>query len=155
MLSSSGPVGLSILALATLVGIAYAVWCAKQEARQLSELRKRPLLGAIEWEYEFFGEPGKGHELAIEVLSLLASRIGVHLTQLRPTDRFDIELSSDNKWILDQRVDLFFQDVNVFLKKHKAIRIPAIDMSAPTLAAFVGEIEKMFKVAGSAGDCSP
>lgn len=131
-----------LLAVAAGVGIAYAVWCMTQERRHFEELRKRPCLAPREWYRDFFGEDGNQHAIAIDLLSKLAVCLDIQIGQLRPSDRFDKELSLGSRWILDQRLDHFEEELRAIIRKHGVVAMPEFLKSSTSLATFIIEIEK-------------
>jgi len=62
------------------------------------KFRRRPICSIEEWYKKFFEIEGVGLELAKDVCEALSKDIGVHTTQIFPTDRLDKDLTFRQWW---------------------------------------------------------
>ena len=118
-------------------------WSASLKRRRL-RFARRPLRPFVEWYEEFYGGRNLSREIVKEVHEWIAASIGVDISQIYPTDRFDRELKCPEWWVprgeeLDEaelRMVRYFKQC----EKERGIKILPHEFAAETVFEFVEEV---------------
>jgi hypothetical protein len=87
-----------IFAIVPVMLAAYVALIHVAEKRLRRRLGGRPVLPFDPWYDQYYGKWGADREVVRCVHDALAEDLGVHATQILPTDRFDVELTCPEWW---------------------------------------------------------
>ena len=133
-----------------VIGVFLAATAGDIERRHYQIIAARPITPYNEWVAQFFPEPSEPSSFALLALEKLARRLRVSSQQLRPSDRFDRELSPKHWLIMDSDVDLFSIELERLCREH-GVKFGPFSEDAVTLGVCVTELAALAAAAKQQG----
>lgn len=131
-----------VIALALLFVSIYQLQVRKRKTK----FTTRPILSTDEWYRQYFNEFNLKKKLVEEVCIALGKQIGVHFTQIHPSDRFDGDLNFTEWWGFGTYADElgYFEDwLRNYLKINKIEQ--TTKFSGKTVKDFLVELDHLLR----------
>jgi len=100
--------------IAALGGVTFLYWRAQQQIK--SRFLGRPVLSFEVWFETFYTNPSIDRDAVVMILTLIARDIGIHPTQLHPSDSFSRDICYRKWYLLNDSMEVAMEELRLYLR---------------------------------------